>query len=145
MFILFFDTPFSVFARPIFFVYAMLFFAIAVLDINSVAMGASNCTSGFAGTDIGDAITQNALQITCQDNAYETVCIFSIIQTIQYFILYSAWLFCTEKYKYSRRKAAHSQLLPQTVPAAASPNPALPIPVPSTSFMSRSAAPASKW
>ena len=95
-------------------------------------MGMSQCTYNFVGTTIGYALTRDNITITCTSSEYVMVVIFSLIQSIQYFILYSAWLLCTEKYKYSRKAVAASAYKPTAAAAPAAPPSMFP-------------APASKW
>jgi hypothetical protein len=96
--ILFFNTPLSFIARPIFVVYALLFFAIAVLDCNAVAVGEEACLVSFQNTEIQTVASANNLKLVCQQGSYVTVCVFDLIISGLFFFIYTAWLFCKDKY-----------------------------------------------
>jgi hypothetical protein len=96
--ILFANTPLSFVARPIFVTYALLFFAVGVLDINAVVNGYVACQSNFANTDMHDVIVANQITVSCQQGSYAMVCAFDMILSAQLFFIYTAWMFCKDKY-----------------------------------------------
>lgn len=96
--ILFFHTPLSFVARPIFATYAFLFFAVAVLDINATATGESACLSNFGDTSLKAVIDYSGITLVCSQGRFAALCIFDLIISALFFLVYSAWLFCNDRY-----------------------------------------------
>lgn len=96
--ILFFHTPLSFVARPIFATYAFLFFAVGVLDINATATGESACLSNFGDTAMYKVIQSSGITLVCSQGRFAALCIFDLLISALFFLVYSAWLFCNDKY-----------------------------------------------
>ena len=106
---LYMDTPLSYFARAIFATYALLFFAIAVLDINATATGESACLDSFKNTGLHDVIVTNNITVTCNSGTYASVCVFDLILSAHFFLIYTAWVLCKDRYDSVARAPSEDQ------------------------------------
>lgn len=104
---LFFHTPLSFLARPIFLIFGLFFFAAAVLDINAVVVGLSACNSKFPNTQLHQDLSSLGLTPSCDSSNYDVMCVVDLIVSAQLLFLYTAWLFCKDKYV--RKPGQHSQ------------------------------------
>lgn len=91
IFILFFKTPLSFFARQVWVVYALLFYASFVLDCDACATGYQSCLSNFGDTNLADSITAAKLKITCDSSKYPGLAIVDLIVVVHFFLIYTAW------------------------------------------------------
>lgn len=98
IFILYFKTPLSYVARPIWITYALLYFAIFVLDADASLTGYYTCTSNFANTKLQTDINRAGLTITCDTNKYPGLVVVDMIVTLHFSLLYTAWALATDLY-----------------------------------------------
>jgi hypothetical protein len=94
IFILFFKTPLSFCARQIWIVYALLFFASFVLDVNAVVIGEANCRNNFENTDLKDDIAVAGLNLSCNNSNYAGLTIVDLVVCSHFFLIYTAWALC---------------------------------------------------
>lgn len=98
IFILFFKTPLSYVARQIWITYALLYFAIFVLDSDASLTGYYTCTSTFSNTKLQTDIIKAGLSITCDSNKNPGLVVVDLIVTCHFFLLYTAWALATDLY-----------------------------------------------
>ena len=96
--LLFFKTLVSVLARPIWVTFALLFFAIFVLDANAAIMGNGACTSGFSNTPLGNDLYSAGVTLSCATSDYAGLVVIDLILSGLFFLLHSAWALCTDLY-----------------------------------------------
>ena len=96
--ILFFKTPLSFFARQVWIVYALLYFAAFVIDIDAVATGYSSCINGFDNTDLNIEIANAGLTLKCDQAMYPGLTVLDLIIVIKFFLLYTAWGLANDQY-----------------------------------------------
>ena len=98
IFILFFKTPLSFFARQVWITYALLFFAAFVLDVNAVVTGEATCHEDFPNTQLNDDITLAGLSLTCNLSNYAGLTIVDLVVCSHFFLLYTAWALAQDLY-----------------------------------------------
>ena len=98
IFILYFKTPISFLARQIWLLYALLFFAIFVLDVNATIIGGWTCNQNFANTKLHDDMMKAGVTITCDTSIYAGVTIIDLIICVHFFFLYTAWALTKDLY-----------------------------------------------
>ena len=98
IFALFFKTPLSFFARQVWIVYALLYYAAFVLDCNASANGYLSCTNGFGDTNLADAIKAGGFKITCDSSKYPGMAILDLIVVAHFFLIYTAWALTPDLY-----------------------------------------------
>lgn len=101
IFILFFKTPLSFFARQIWITYALLFFASFVLDVNAVITGADTCHLNFVNTPIKTNILATGVSIDCttqMSQNYAGLTIIDLVVCAHFFLLYTAWALAPNLY-----------------------------------------------
>jgi hypothetical protein len=89
--VLFVKTPLSLFARPIYAFYALLFFAVFVLDAGVQAAGLAYCEKVFIHSDLNIDITSLGMTISCSSSGESVIVVFNIVASALFFILHSAW------------------------------------------------------
>ena len=104
IFILFFKTPLSYFARQVWITYALLFFASFVLDINAVVTGEATCHLDFVNTQLHDDITLAGLSLTCNLSNYAGLTIVDLVVCSHFFLLYTAWALAQDLYSIKTNK-----------------------------------------
>jgi hypothetical protein len=98
IFILFFKTPLSFFARQVWITYALLYFAAFVLDINAVVTGEATCHQNFINTNLQDDISRAGLILSCNMSNYAGLTIIDLVVCSHFFLLYTAWALAQDKY-----------------------------------------------
>jgi hypothetical protein len=98
IFILFFKTPLSFFARQVWITYALLFFAAFVLDINAVVTGEATCHQNFVNTNLQDDILKAGLTLSCNLSNYAGLTIIDLVICSHFFLLYTAWALAQDLY-----------------------------------------------
>eukprot|EP01031_Cornospumella_fuschlensis_P036159 gene36159-43856_t len=101
--LLFIKTPLSIVARPIFAFYALLFFAIFVLDTGVQAAGLALCQKTFVNTLMGQDMVAEAMTLTCSATGESVIVVFDIIASGVFFVLHSAWALTTDLYVSSNK------------------------------------------
>lgn len=109
IFILFFKTPLSFFSRQIWIVYALLFFASFVLDVNAVVTGESTCHSNFENTNLKDDIALAGLNLSCNVSNYAGLTIVDLVVCSHFFLIYTAWALCPNLYSNKQLKPTSNQ------------------------------------
>jgi hypothetical protein len=138
IFLLFFNTPLSFFAREVWIVYALLYFAAFVLDCNAVQTGYTSCVSNFGDTNLHDAIVSLGLTVNCSENLYPGLAIIDLIVTGHFFLIYTAWHLATDHYV----KKGQQQAAPAAAPQPAVQYQYAPQPQPQVVYAAPPAAPA---
>lgn len=95
---LLFNTPLSYIARTLFVLYGLLFFAVAVLDMNRTAVGYASCENSFGYTHLKEDLATLNTTLSCVQDDYAGLCVVDLMVSFQYFFLYLAWQFCKNKY-----------------------------------------------
>ena len=109
IFILFFKTPLSFFARQVWITYALLFFASFVLDINAVVTGEATCHSDFVNTQLQDDINLAGLSLTCNLSNYAGLTVVDLVVCSHFFLLYTAWALAQDLYQEKTNKPNANQ------------------------------------
>lgn len=109
IFILFFKTPLSFFARQVWITYALLFFAAFVLDINAVVTGEATCHQNFVNTNLQDDIMKAGLTLSCNLSNYAGLTIIDLVVCSHFFLLYTAWALAQDLYGNKSGKANANQ------------------------------------
>lgn len=89
--ILYVKTPISLLARIILGIFALLFFAIFVMDANATVTGKTFCSSNFANTVLSQDMASLNMTIACDYTSFEVVTVFDLIMSILFFVLHTAW------------------------------------------------------
>jgi len=95
---LYVKTPLSLLARLIFSTYAMLFFAMFVLDAVATTVGKSFCTSSFPNTNLQVDLQSLSLEVTCSNTQFEVVAVFDLMCSVLFLLLHSAWVLTKDLY-----------------------------------------------
>ncbi|RYH20179.1 hypothetical protein EON65_24275 [archaeon] len=96
--LLFIKTPLSIVARPIYAFYALLFFAIFVLDTGVQAAGLALCQKTFVNTLMGQDMAAEGMTLTCSAAGESVIVVFDVIASGVFFVLHSAWALTTDLY-----------------------------------------------
>jgi hypothetical protein len=109
IFVLFFKTPLSFFARQIWIVYALLFFAAFVLDINAVVTGEATCHQNFVNTNLEGDIQLAGVSLSCDMSNYAGLTVVDLIVCSHFFLLYTAWALAQDLYSVKTNKPNANQ------------------------------------
>lgn len=102
--ILFVKTPVSLIARILLGIFAMLYFAIFVMDASSAITGKSFCTSAFENTKLNVDISAQKMTVSCDTTAFEVMIVLDLIASILFFILHGAWALTKDLYIQKQKK-----------------------------------------
>lgn len=89
--LLYIKTPLSIFARVIHAFYALLFFAIFVIDAAVQSAGLGFCNKAFANTVLNQDMSSLDMTITCSSDGETAIVVFDVVASGIFFILHSAW------------------------------------------------------
>eukprot|EP01039_Chlorochromonas_danica_P001423 gene1423-1548_t len=114
--LLYIKTPLSIFARVIHAFYALLFFAIFVIDAAVQSAGLGFCNKAFANTVLNQDMSSLNMTITCSSDGETAIVVFDVVASVIFFILHSAWGLTADIYlekkddsKYLLKKKAKSK------------------------------------
>eukprot|EP01038_Epipyxis_sp_PR26KG_P016815 gene16815-23016_t len=109
--LMYFKTPFSLLARTLMVIYALLFFASFVLDTNAIIIGDQNCSSMFKNTNMHSDFTAAGITLNCSTNDNAVVIVIDLILSFLFFFLHSAWGLTTDLYLDKSGKNDRASLL----------------------------------
>lgn len=102
--IFFVKTPMSLLAKIVLGIFAMLYFAIFVMDASSAVTGKSFCTSSFTNTVLNSDIASMNMNISCETTSFEVIIVMDLIASILFFIMHGAWGLTKDLYVQKKRK-----------------------------------------
>lgn len=109
--LLYVKTPLSLFARPIHAFYALLFFAIFVIDAAVQNAGQAFCTLSFVNTTLNQDMSALGMTIACASSGESAIVVFDIIASSIFFVLHSAWGLTADLYVPKKRGGADEKYL----------------------------------
>jgi hypothetical protein len=95
---LFFNTKFSLLARPAFFLFSFLFFVSFVLDANSSYVGQAECQTNFKDTRFGMDLTASGVILACVESDFSGLTFIDFLVMFLFGLLNTAWMHCKEPY-----------------------------------------------
>lgn len=96
--VLFFKTPFSLVARVFLGSFAMLFFAIFVMDAASAITGRNFCNSNFENTTLSEDLASIGAEIECEYISYEVVIVLDLVTSGLFFLMHGSWALAKDLY-----------------------------------------------
>lgn len=102
--ILYVKTPISLVARIILGIFAMLYFAVFVMDSTSAITGKSFCSSAFSNTNLNIDIVSQNMSISCDTTAYEVMIVLDLVASVLFFIMHGAWALTKDLYVQKQKK-----------------------------------------
>mmetsp|Transcript_11322 Transcript_11322/g.12226 ORF Transcript_11322/g.12226 Transcript_11322/m.12226 type:complete len:236 (+) Transcript_11322:217-924(+) len=89
--VLYVKTPFSLIARWIHAIFALMFFSAFVIDAAAATVGSYFCSENFPNTFMNKDITSMNLSLTCSGEVYQLVAAWDFLMSMIFFILHTAW------------------------------------------------------
>lgn len=89
--VLFVKTPFSIIARWIHAIFALMFFSAFVIDAAAATVGSYFCSESFPNTFMNQDIMALKLSLTCSAEVYQLVAAWDLLMSMIFFILHTAW------------------------------------------------------
>jgi hypothetical protein len=96
--ILYVKTPLSLIARILLIVFAMMYFAVFVMDASAAVTGKTFCTTSFSNTLLNKDIEASKMSISCDTTQYEVVVVVDLMISATLFIIHGAWALTKDLY-----------------------------------------------